>query len=100
LRIRYTRQALDDLISVLESVAVYSPQGAKRIQSRIRTLIDLLRQYPFLGSRTNDPEIRRLTTNPYPYLVFYQVTRDTVIIHAVRHGAQNPTNMPGFNEIS
>jgi plasmid stabilization system protein ParE len=98
LKVLYTSAGLDDLGSVLGSVAAYSPQSAKRAQSRIRTLVDLLKQYPFLGSRTDDPEIRRLTITPYPYLVFYQVTDEAVIIHAVRHGAQNPADMPGFSE--
>ena len=36
-----------------------------------------------------------MTTSPYPYLIFYEVADAEVIIHAVRHGARNPSGMPG-----
>jgi plasmid stabilization system protein ParE len=94
-RIRYTRPALADLSSILDFIAEYSPQGAERVQSRIRTVIELLAQHPHIGVRTDDPTIRRLTTLPYPYLVFYEATEIEIIIHAVRHAAREPSTMPG-----
>ncbi len=39
--------------------------------------------------------ILRLTTPPYPYLVFYETTETEIIVHAVRHAARNPSGMPG-----
>jgi plasmid stabilization system protein ParE len=51
--------------------------------------------HPLIGVRTDDPVIRRLTTSPYPYLIFYEVTETEIIIHAVRHGARDPAGMPG-----
>jgi toxin ParE1/3/4 len=73
-RLRYTLPALADLDSILDHIAERSPQGANRVHARIRTVIDLLLIHPYIGSRTDDPTIRRLTTPPYPYLVFYEVT--------------------------
>jgi hypothetical protein len=35
-----------------------------------------------------------MTTSPYPYLIFYEVVGDEVIIHAVRHGARDAGSMP------
>jgi hypothetical protein len=32
---------------------------------------------------------------PYPYLVFYEVKDDEVVIVGVRHGARDPGSMPG-----
>ena len=51
--------------------------------------------HPHIGVRTDDPVIRRLTTPPYPYLIFYEVADDAIIIHAVRHAARDPSEMPG-----
>jgi len=48
-----------------------------------------------MGVRTEDPTIRRVTTSPYPYLVFYQATETEIIIHAIRHSARDPSSMPG-----
>lgn len=91
----YTRPALADLGATLDSIAANSPQGARRVQARIQAVIDLLLLHPHIGARTDDPSIRRMTTPPYPYLVFYEATETEIIIHAVRHGARNPAEMPG-----
>lgn len=95
MKCRFTLPALADLDSILDYVATKSPQGAKRIQARIKAVIDLLLAHPSIGARTDDPVIRRMTTPPYPYLVFYEATEDEIIIHAVRHSARDPASMPG-----
>lgn len=54
-------------------------------------VVDLLLQYPLAGAATDDPIIRRITTTPYPYLIFYEAADSEIIIHAVRHGARDPS---------
>lgn len=95
LRLRYTSPAIADLNSILDYIAANSPQGAKRVQRRIQGVIELLPTHPRIGIPTDDPTIRRLTTPPYPYLVFYEVSEEEIIIHAVRHAARSPDSMPG-----
>jgi plasmid stabilization system protein ParE len=94
-RLRYTLPALADLSAILDYIAAHSPQGARRVQARIKALTDLLLLHPHIGRRTNDPAIRRMTTTPYAYLVFYETTETEIIIHAVRHAARDPSGMPG-----
>jgi toxin ParE1/3/4 len=65
------------------------------VQSRIKAVINLLLFHPGLGTRTDDPTIRRMTASPYPYLIFYETTDAEIIIHAVRHAARDPSDMPG-----
>jgi toxin ParE1/3/4 len=86
--------ALADLKNLAGYIADRSPQGARNVRRRIRSLIEQLPGNPFLGKRTEDPTIRRLTAIPYPYLIFYEVTDAEVIIHAIRHGARDPSSMP------
>jgi len=93
--IRYTLPALADLTSILDYIANYSPQGAARVHARIKAVIDLLSVHPHIGVRTDEPTIRRLATLPYPYLVFYEIGENEIIIHAVRHAARDPSSMPG-----
>lgn len=95
MRIRYTRPALADLEAALGAISPHSPKGARRVQSRIQTFIELLADHPFIGGRTDDPSIRRLAIPPYPYLIFYEVAGDEVVVHAVRHAARDPSSMPG-----
>jgi toxin ParE1/3/4 len=94
-KLRYTLPALADLRGILDYVAAHSPRGARRVQARLQAIIDLLLLYPNMGRRTNDPSVRRMTTPPYPYLVFYEATETEIIIHAIRHAARDPSSMPG-----
>jgi len=94
-KLRYTLPALADLNSILDYIVVHSPQGAKRVQGRIQAIIGLLLAHPEIGVRTEDPTIRRLTTRPYPYLIFYEIAETEIIIHAIRHAAREPSGMPG-----
>jgi plasmid stabilization system protein ParE len=50
---------------------------------------------PGIGTRTDDPAIRRMITLPHPYLIFYEATETEIIIHAVRHAARDALGMPG-----
>ena len=94
-RLRYTVPALADLEDLLSYVTAHSPQGASHVKARIQAVTELLIEHPRVGVQTDDPTIRRMTTSPYPYLIFYEVAGGEVIIHAVRHGARNPSSMPG-----
>jgi len=94
-KLRYTLPALAELNSILDNIAAHSPRGAKRVQRRLQSIVDLLLAHPDIGIRTDDPVIRRLSTPPYPYLVFYEVTESEIIVHAVRHAARDPSGMPG-----
>ena len=77
-RLRYTRPALADLSAILDYIAAHSPQGAKRVQARIQTVIDLLLHHPQLGRPTTDPAIRRITATPYPYVIFYEANETEI----------------------
>jgi len=94
-RIRYTLPALADLNAILDYISDASPAGAERVKQRIQGVIELLPGHPRIGAPTDDPTIRRLSTPPYPYLVFYEIVEDEIIIHAVRHAARDPSTMPG-----
>jgi plasmid stabilization system protein ParE len=65
------------------------------MQTRIQAIINFQLQYLHIGTRTNDPSIRRMTVRPLPYLIFYEATATEIIIHAIRHGARDPSGMPG-----
>ena len=95
MRLRYTLPALADLASTLDYISERSPQGAARVHARIKGIVSLLLRHPQLGMLTDDPSIRRMVTTPYPYLIFYEATEDEIIIHAVRHGARDPSGSPG-----
>ena len=95
MRLRYTRPALDDLDQILTWISERSPRGANSVHRRIKTVLELLCEFPGIGTPTSEPDLRRITTHPYPYLIFYEARPDEIVIHAVRHAARDPEDMPG-----
>ena len=95
MNIRYTRPALADLDDILDYIAERSPQGAHLVRVRMRQVMTLIASYPSSGRLTDEASIRRQIVPSTPYVVFYEVGDNEVIIHAVRHGARNPGTMPG-----
>jgi toxin ParE1/3/4 len=94
-KLRYTHLALADLRSILDHISVNSPQGARHVQRRLQQVANLLRSFPEVGIQTADPTVRRLTAHPYPFLIFYEITADEIVVHAIRHSARDPSGMPG-----
>ena len=98
MKARFTLPALADLESILDHLRGTSPKGAKLVATRVAEIAELLCRHPHVGARTDDPMIRRFTLRPYPYLVFYEVHPDEILIMAIRHGARDPESMPGFGD--
>lgn len=94
MRLRYTREALADLDGLLDHIVKHSPQGARRVQARIKAVIDLLLPHPQIGRTTSRRGMRRMVASPYPYLIFYRATEDEIVIHGVRHASRRPSSMP------
>jgi toxin ParE1/3/4 len=93
-KLRYTLRAAAELDEVLAYIEARSPQGARRVQTRIQVIINLLLQHPHAGQLTSKGRLRRMIASPYPYLIFYRATEDEIVIHGVRHSARRPSLMP------
>jgi toxin ParE1/3/4 len=87
--VRYTRRALAQIDEALTYVEARSPQ-AVHLRDRIVALVMLLREQPYAGRMTTRPNVRRIPTNPYPYLIDYRVTANDIIIMRFRHAACRP----------
>ncbi len=91
-KLRYTLLSLANVDAILDYIAAHSAQGARRVQARIQAIIELLLLHPGVGTRTDDPTIRRMTALPYRYLIS---TDTEIIIHAVRHASRDPAGIAG-----
>ena len=90
MNVRYTRRALAQIDEALTYVEARSPQGAVHLRDRIVALVTLLQEQPYAGRMTTRPNVRRILTNPYPYLIDYRVTANDIITMRFRHAARRP----------
>lgn len=95
LSLRYTPIALSELGSMLDYVRHQSPGGADKLASRLQRLIAMLPDFPQMGRATQLNALRVILANPYPYLVFYEVTDDEIVIVGFRHAHQDSDSFPG-----
>lgn len=95
MRLRVTRRAATQIERALDYIEVESPQGANRMRERIRTFFFCRRSTLTRGQATDLPGVRRLSISPYPYLIFYRVTDDEVIVQRLRHTSRRPLSASG-----
>jgi len=65
----------------------YSARFYKKINQNIR----ILKKYPDIGIRTEMENVRVLITGHY--IVYYEITDTTIIIHTIWDSRQNPGNL-------
>jgi toxin ParE1/3/4 len=78
--------------SRLEEIRRYiardKPDAAKRLSTRIVAVIEILKDYPFLGRPGAEAGTRELVIGGTPYIVFYRICGSRVNISTIFHGAQ------------
>jgi toxin ParE1/3/4 len=92
LTVRFDARALADLAEIRDYLVARSPGGAERVRLHLLETISRLSDFPLLGRPTDEPNVRVLVLTRYPYLVFYGVIRNEVVILHVRHGSREPIN--------
>jgi toxin ParE1/3/4 len=94
-RLRVTSRAATQIEKALGAIEAESHQGANHMRELIQTLFLLLVQHPHAGQATDLPGVRRLTVSPFPYLIFYSVMDDEVIVQRMRHTSRRPFSASG-----
>jgi len=89
-KLRYTQTALRQIDGVLDHVHMHSPQGAARLRSRILASLSLVCDHPNAGQITSRRDLRRVVLTPYPYVLFYRISNDEIIVMRFRHAARKP----------
>jgi plasmid stabilization system protein ParE len=94
-KLRYSPRARRDLAEIADYLTARSRKGALSVERRIRKTIDLIAAFPGAGRRLDQrPAVRVMPIGRYPYLVFYTLGDDEIVILHVRHGARKPID-PG-----
>ena len=84
----WSERAKRDFDSLVAYTLNRSPQGAKRIATRILKRVDDLMSMPHQGSLL-PKDLRRLEISGTPYLLIFRVRGDAVHLVTILHGRRN-----------
>jgi toxin ParE1/3/4 len=87
--LRFSRQALQDLVEIGDYIAQDSPANAARFVMRLEQHCELLASRPLIGRARNEvrPGLRSIKYNRY--VIFYHITEEDVEIVRVLHNARD-----------
>jgi toxin ParE1/3/4 len=87
MKVRYAPRALRDLENIRVYINKNNPSAAWIVASFIRRSIASLQEWPYRGRATEKANVRRLVVLNYPYVVYYRVVDQDVVILNVLHTA-------------
>jgi len=90
LKLRYTSTALRQIEDALSYTAARSPQGAENLRDRILSAASLISEHPRAAMATSRANTRRMVLSPYPYVLFFHIGPDEVIVSRLRHTSRKP----------
>jgi plasmid stabilization system protein ParE len=88
MRVRLTKVATRQLDALLAYVARENPAAGQRIAARIDEIRDFLGRNPHAGYKLSRGRLRRFPVRPFPYLIYFEASGQTVRIIRIRHAAQ------------
>jgi toxin ParE1/3/4 len=90
MNIVYAPRALRDLESIATYLIERNPVVAINVLGAIKSSIDTLSFFPQIGRLVDDAGHRRVPVLRYPYLLFYRVLGDELLILHIRHTSRRP----------
>jgi toxin ParE1/3/4 len=97
MRVRYTETALAELADIFSFIAQHNRVAAAQVVARIEELAARLACFPQMGRPKYKPGVRMIPVRRYPFLVFYIIEVEEVLILSVRHAARKrPEEGEGF----
>jgi len=91
MKLRFTPRATKDLAEIADYISARNPKAAQRVRASILDSLQTLAIFPNAGRRQNVPNVRKLVTAKYPYLLYYIVNEaaDEVIVISIQHPARD-----------
>jgi len=89
MRVLYSRRALVELDRVLRDYQQKYPAALPELKSRLSQIEERIGQYPYGYQEVEHlVGVRRAPMLRFPYLVFYRVRKQDVVVLRIRHGAR------------
>lgn len=93
-KIKYTPAAVDDMDEIFSYISQDNIDAAGNMLNKLNVTILSLADFPNKGSVLSEDEFsliqrgyRFIVVNPY--LIFYRIMNDTVVIHRILHGRRD-----------
>ena len=88
MRIRYTETALVEVKEIFSYLSARNASAAKRVVARVERTIRNLSDVPEMAQAADEAGVRRMPVGRYPFIVFYSIEGDEILVLHVRHGAR------------
>ena len=88
MKLRWSRAARDDLVSLREFIGTENPRAAREIAERILAAVAQLADHPASGRPGRVVETRELVVAETPLLIAYRVRDGAIQLLRVLHGAR------------
>ena len=88
MNVRYTANALANIDEILSYVSRDNPKVAASILARVEQVAAHIADFPRAAYETDALGVRVIPLGRFPYLLFYTVERNEVVILHVRHAAR------------
>jgi len=89
MKVRFTATAVDEIQKIHDYIAEHNPMAAKAVLWRIEELVARISRFPNIARAVDPTGLRVFPVVPFPYLVFYTVGSDEVIIRKYAMGDAN-----------
>jgi addiction module RelE/StbE family toxin len=90
MKLRFARQAKQDLDNIADYIREQNPEAALRVRAAIIRSLQTLVLFPRIGRRQKVGGVRKLVTRRYKYLVYYVVndSSEEIVILTIQHPAR------------
>ena len=86
----YAPRALRDLDGIAAYLSERNPDAAARVLGAIKSSIDTLSFFPQIGRIIDNADHRRVPVLRYPYVIFYRIAGEELLILHIRHTSRRP----------
>jgi toxin ParE1/3/4 len=90
----YSPRAMHELQGISAYLAERNPDGAINVLRAIKSSIETLSFFPQIGRVVDNVGHRRLPVLRYPYLIYYRIADEELLILHIRHSSRRPINLP------
>jgi plasmid stabilization system protein ParE len=89
MRVRWNKRALAQLRAAHEWIEKENSVAAQGFLEAVTALVELFREYPGIGVRTDEPGVSMFPLVRYRYLIYYKVLQgEEVRVIRIRHSSR------------